>query len=224
MGFILIFILIQPERRISMLEPLTYTGGLAATNAYLVDLAGHRIAIDAPEGFLGFLKKKKLKPDSLLLTHGHWDHIWDAADLAEWAGCPIYYHPDTAFLCLEPDSMLAFGLPQRLRPVRATQLLEESGPVPTAWLGAKLLLVPGHCPGSLCLYLPTMGQLFGGDVLFADGVGRWDLPGGDRELLLSGIRKKILPLPEKTIVYPGHGPATTVGREKISNPFLGEAV
>jgi len=203
-----------------MPEPLIFTGGLAATNAYLIDLNGHRLAIDAPEGFLNFLKKKKLKPDSLLLTHGHWDHLWDAADLADWAGCPVYYHPDTAFLCLEPDSMLAFGLPQRLRPVRATQLLEESGPVPDPWSGAKLLLVPGHCPGSLCLYLPEQNQLFGGDVLFADGVGRWDLPGGDRDLLLSGIRKKILTLPGKTTVYPGHGPTTTVAREKSSNPFL----
>jgi len=206
-----------------MHEPLIYTGGLAATNAYLIDLGGHRLAIDAPEGFLDFLKKKKLKPDSLLLTHGHWDHIWDAAELADWAGCPVYYHPDTAFLCLEPDSMLSFGLPQRLRPVHATQLLEESGPLPGDWKNAHLLLVPGHCPGSLCLYLPSQNQLYGGDVLFADGVGRWDLPGGDRNLLLSGIRKKILTLPGKTTVYPGHGPATTVAREKSSNPFLADS-
>ena len=206
-----------------MPEPLSYCGGLADTNAYLVDLDGHRLAIDAPEGFLDFCRKKKLKPDALLLTHGHWDHIWDAAALADWAGCPVYYHPDTAFLCLQPDSMLAFGLPQRLRPVPATQLLEESGPLPPAWSGAKLLSVPGHCPGSLCLYLPASGHLYGGDVLFADGVGRWDLPGGNRDELISGIRKKILTLPAGTVVYPGHGPATTVGREKTSNPFLSGA-
>lgn len=203
-----------------MPEPLSYCGGLAATNAYLLDLGGHRLAIDAPEGFLGFLKKKKIKPHSLLLTHGHWDHIWDAADLADWASCPVYYHPDTAFLCLEPDSMLAFGLPQRLRPIQASRLLDESSPVPPEWTQAKLLHVPGHCPGSLCLYLPASNQLFGGDVLFADGVGRWDLPGGDRDQLLFGIRKKILTLPGNTAVYPGHGPTTTVAREKTSNPFL----
>ena len=203
-----------------MPTPLIFTGGLAATNAYLLDLGGHLLAIDAPEGFLDFLQKKKIKPHALLLTHGHWDHIWDAADLADWAGCPVYYHPDTAFLCLQPDAMLAFGLPKKLRPVQATQLLQESGPIPVSWPEAKLLLVPGHCPGSLCLYLPKLGQLYGGDVLFADGVGRWDLPGGDRDLLLSGIRTKILTLPENTIVYPGHGPSTTIGREKSSNPFL----
>ncbi|MCX6935516.1 MAG: MBL fold metallo-hydrolase [Verrucomicrobia bacterium] len=203
-----------------MPDPLVFTGGLASTNAYLLDLNGHLLAIDAPEGFLDFLRKKKLKPNSLLLTHGHWDHIWDAADLAEWAGCPVYYHPDTAFLCTEPDSMLSFGLPQRLRPIQATQLLDDSSPPPSFWPNAQLLHVPGHCLGSLCLYLPNSGQLFGGDVLFADGVGRWDLPGGSRELLLNGIREKIFTLPPSTIVYPGHGPATTVDREKSSNLFL----
>lgn len=207
-----------------MPEPLTFTGGLAATNAYVVNLGNHHLAIDAPEGFLDFLKKKNIKPDSLLLTHGHWDHIWDAADLADWAGCPVYYHPDSSFLCLEPDSMLAFGLPQRLRPVRATHLLKESDPLPSNWKNAQLFHVPGHCPGSLCLYFPAKNQLFGGDVLFANGVGRWDLPGGNRDLLLSGIRKKILTLPGKTTIYPGHGPATTLAREKSSNPFFGEAV
>jgi glyoxylase-like metal-dependent hydrolase (beta-lactamase superfamily II) len=116
--------------------------------------------------------------------------------------------------------MLSFGLPKKLRPVHATQLLDETTPPPSSWPQAQLLHVPGHCPGSLCLYLGHTGQLFGGDVLFAGGVGRWDLPGGSREILLDGIRKKILPLPESTIVYPGHGSSTTVGREKTSNPFL----
>ncbi|NBS87439.1 MAG: MBL fold metallo-hydrolase, partial [Verrucomicrobia bacterium] len=102
-------------------KPLTFTGGLAATNAYVHDLKGHLLAIDAPEGFLDLLKKKKIKPHSLFLTHGHWDHIWDAADIADWAQCPVYYHPDTAFLCLQPDSMLSFGLPKKIRPIPATQ-------------------------------------------------------------------------------------------------------
>jgi len=203
-----------------MKEPLTYTGGLAATNAYVLDLNGHLLAIDAPEGFLDFLKTKKIKPHSLFLTHGHWDHIWDAAAIAEWAACPVYYHPDTAFLCLNPDSMLTFGLPQKLKPIRATQTIDDLNPPPTSWPNSQLLHVPGHCPGSLCLYLPQSNQLFGGDVLFADGVGRWDLPGGSRDLLITGIQKKILPLPPQTTVYPGHGPTTTVGREKLSNPFL----
>ncbi|NBT90836.1 MAG: MBL fold metallo-hydrolase [Verrucomicrobia bacterium] len=111
-------------------------------------------------------------------------------------------------------------LPMTRIPALEAIFVKEATTPPPAWLHSQLLHVPGHCPGSLCLYFPKTEQLYGGDVLFADGVGRWDLPGGSQELLLSGIRKKILPLPDSTIVYPGHGSSTTVGREKTSNPFL----
>ena len=83
-----------------------------------------------------------------------------------------------------------------------------------------LLLCPGHCPGSLCFHLAAEKWLFGGDVLFASGVGRWDLPGGSQEELIGAIRGKILKLPDDTKVFPGHGPATTVGRERRANPYL----
>ena len=80
--------------------------------------------------------------------------------------------------------------------------------------------MPGHCPGSLCFYDAERAELFGGDVLFAGSIGRTDLPGGDHELLLRGIREKVLPLPGEVVVFPGHGPATTVGEEREHNPFL----
>ena len=83
-----------------------------------------------------------------------------------------------------------------------------------------VLEVPGHCPGSLCFLKEDAATLFGGDVLFAGGVGRWDLPGGDYELLMDGIRKKVLPLPDDVAVLPGHGPATKVGIERRTNPFV----
>ena len=84
----------------------------------------------------------------------------------------------------------------------------------------RVLLVPGHCPGSLCFLDVAKGQLYGGDVLFAGAVGRWDLPAGDRDLLLRGIRQKILPLGDAIEILPGHGPATTVGQERLTNPYL----
>jgi glyoxylase-like metal-dependent hydrolase (beta-lactamase superfamily II) len=87
-------------------------------------------------------------------------------------------------------------------------------------LGVDVLDVPGHCPGSLCFHLPEEGLLIGGDVLFRGGIGRWDLPGGNGELLLQGIRSKVMPLPDQTVVLPGHGPSTTIGVEKATNPFL----
>jgi len=86
----------------------------------------------------------------------------------------------------------------------------------------QVLEVPGHCPGSLCFLRKKDGVLFGGDVLFAGGVGRWDLPGGDRELLLGGIRRKLLPLGDGIRVLPGHGPATTLGEERLHNPYLAD--
>ncbi|HET9377996.1 MAG TPA: MBL fold metallo-hydrolase, partial [Chthoniobacterales bacterium] len=83
-----------------------------------------------------------------------------------------------------------------------------------------IFLVPGHCPGSLCFYVPTEKILVGGDVLFAGSVGRTDLPGGDHQALISNIKKKLYPLPDETKVLPGHGPATTIGYEKRHNPFI----
>ena len=82
--------------------------------------------------------------------------------------------------------------------------------------------VPGHCPGSLCFFFPDSLSLIGGDVLFREGVGRWDLPGGDGPLLFEGIREKLFPLDPATVVFPGHGPATTIGHERDHNPYVGK--
>jgi glyoxylase-like metal-dependent hydrolase (beta-lactamase superfamily II) len=116
----------------------------------------------------------------------------------------------------------SFGLDLEVEPVSAGLLLQEGKR--QALLGSTfdIFEVPGHCPGSLCFHNNTgeNSVLFGGDVLFAGGVGRWDLPGGDRDLLLHGIRSKLFPLSDTTIVYPGHGPSTSIGREKMTNPYL----
>jgi glyoxylase-like metal-dependent hydrolase (beta-lactamase superfamily II) len=100
------------------------------------------------------------------------------------------------------------------------EILTATPDVELAGLNFAVLEVPGHCPGSLCFHLPAENVLFGGDVLFRGGIGRWDLPGGDHELLVTGIRDKILPLPDGTRVFPGHGPATTVGHERQTNAWL----
>jgi hydroxyacylglutathione hydrolase len=89
-------------------------------------------------------------------------------------------------------------------------------------LEMQVLDVPGHCPGSLCFFSRKDQLLIGGDVLFAGGVGRWDLPGGDADLLLDGIRKKLFPLGDNVTVLPGHGPPTKIGRERLTNPFVGK--
>ena len=198
-------------------HPRTFTGGPLETNAYLIPCPEGNLLIDAPEG--ASLAFRETPVHLLFLTHGHYDHVWDAAEIVRIHGCPVVMSPETEAMLADRNLLRRFGIDLEVEPVQANLHLQEGK---KSLLGNpfRVLELPGHCPGSLCLHDPATGRLFGGDVLFAGGVGRWDLPGGDRDLLLSGIRRKILPLPTDTVVYPGHGPATTVGRERSSNPYL----
>lgn len=194
-----------------------FTGGNLETNSYLIPCPEGNILVDAPEGAAEAFQQKKVS--LLLLTHGHFDHVWDAAKLAERQKCPVVMHPVTQEIVNDRDLLRRIGLDLEVTPVAATSFLAE-GTVTLLGKTFSIFEVPGHCPGSICLYDRQEGLLYGGDVLFAGGVGRWDLPGGDRDLLIGGIRSKLLPLPPETVVLPGHGPSTTIGREKISNPYL----
>jgi glyoxylase-like metal-dependent hydrolase (beta-lactamase superfamily II) len=194
-----------------------FTGGNLETNSYLIPCPEGNILVDAPEGAAEVFEQKKVS--LLLLTHGHFDHVWDAAKLTERQKCTVVMHPVTQEIVNDKDLLRRIGLDLEVTPVAASSFLSE-GPVTLLGKTFSIFEVPGHCPGSICLYDSQEGLLYGGDVLFAGGVGRWDLPGGDRDLLIGGIRSKLLPLPPETVVLPGHGPSTTIGREKISNPYL----
>jgi glyoxylase-like metal-dependent hydrolase (beta-lactamase superfamily II) len=194
-----------------------FTGGNLETNSYLIPCPEGNILVDAPEGAAEVFEQKKVS--LLLLTHGHFDHVWDAAKLAERQKCTVVMHPVTQEIVNDRDLLRRIGLDLEVTPVAASSFLSE-GPVTLLGKTFSIFEVPGHCPGSICLYDSQEGLLYGGDALFAGGVGRWDLPGGDRDLLIGGIRSKLLPLPPETVVLPGHGPSTTIGREKISNPYL----
>ncbi|MCE9587230.1 MAG: MBL fold metallo-hydrolase [Verrucomicrobia bacterium] len=198
-----------------------FTGGALQTNSYLVACPEGNILIDAPEGSAEAFRDIPIA--MLLLTHGHYDHVWDAAAVARHHGCTVAMHPVTETMLADRNLLRRFGIDLEVEPVNADlKLLEGSG---QRLLGRSFNLfeVPGHCPGSLCIHDASSNLLFGGDVLFAGGVGRWDLPGGDRDLLLSGISTKLLPLPGQTIVLPGHGPSTTIAEEKANNPYLARA-
>jgi glyoxylase-like metal-dependent hydrolase (beta-lactamase superfamily II) len=120
----------------------------------------------------------------------------------------------------DPSFFKRLGLAWEVAPIDAGSEIGALDSWEINGLEFQILEVPGHCPGSLCFLEKTERILFGGDVLFAGGVGRWDLPGGDRDLLLGGIRDKLLTLGDEVRVFPGHGPATTIGEERSSNPYL----
>lgn len=199
----------------------TFTGGIFDTNCFFLPESG--ILIDAPQDAAGWLTASGRRVTLLLLTHGHIDHVWDAAQIQREHGCPVACHRDTVPLVTEKDFFKQYGFSWEIEPVRVDRLLEESAGETLAGVDFQILLIPGHCPGSLCFYQRAEKIVFGGDVLFAGGVGRTDLPGGDTDLLFTGIREKLFTLPDEVTVLPGHGPGTKIGLERRSNPFVGES-
>ena len=201
------------------MEIQSFTGGLFDTNCFFLPAAG--ILIDAPQDAAGWLEKAGHRVKTLLLTHGHIDHVWDAARIRREHGCRVGYHRDGVRMLTEPEFFKQFGFGFEIELVPPDFLIDECASLVVDSVDFGVLLVPGHCPGSLCFLEKAARVLFGGDVLFAGGVGRWDLPGGDRDLLFRGIREKVFPLGDDVTVLPGHGPATKVGVERESNPFVG---
>jgi hydroxyacylglutathione hydrolase len=198
-----------------------FTGGIAQTNGYLLLNEHGAIAVDAPEGMAAWVAKQGVPLTALLLTHQHFDHVMDAAELARTHHCPVYaFAPYSTDLTLEKLYAAFTGAGVTVPPFAVTELLGDQAEFTLLGSSWQALHVPGHSPDSLCFYAKAEHTLLGGDVLFRDGVGRTDFPGGSWETLLQGIEQKLLPLPDATQVYPGHGPATTIGRERSANPFL----
>ena len=195
-----------------------FTGGIFDTNCFFLLKAG--ILIDAPQEAADWLAAQGYQVKTLLLTHGHIDHVWDGARIQRDHGCRVGYHAETIPLVTEPGYFKKFGFNWEIEPVQADFLTPEAPSLVVEGVDFQVLHVPGHCPGSVCFLQRQSQMLFGGDVLFAGGIGRTDLPGGDHELLLSGIRAKLWPLDDEVTVLPGHGPATKIGIERRTNPFL----
>ncbi len=195
------------------LEVNCYILGCETTRkAAVIDPGGH------VDQILALLERLELQLELVINTHGHFDHVGGNRQLLEATGVDLLLHEkDQELLNLATEHAANFGLPTEISPP-PNRLLQGGEEVEVGELKIKVLHTPGHTPGGICLLVED--QVIVGDTLFAGSIGRTDLPGGNHQQLLRSIRTQLLPLPDATVAHPGHGPATTIGREKVYNPFL----
>ena len=197
--------------------------GPLQTNSYLLaDEATREAALLDPgmesEPVAEVLARERLTLTSIINTHGHFDHVFGNAYFKAKTGAPLLMHrADLELVKSLEEQSLYFGFRATPSPL-PDRFLEEGDQVRVGGIQLAVLHTPGHSPGGICLV--TGRTAFVGDTLFAGSIGRTDLPGGSAETLLTSIREKLLTLPDETVVYPGHGPATTIGHERRHNPFL----
>lgn len=201
--------------------------GYIETNAFLlIDTERQEaILIDAPhfvwDQVEPILKEKGCRLVALLLTHGHYDHMGDAARIQK-LGVATWGHEDDRRLFESPGVMRPYAYPpdMTLDGLTIDRWVGDGDTIELLGRSIEIRHVPGHCPGNILFYFGSLDAAFVGDALFAGGIGRYDLPGGDFETLERSIRERIYTLPDETKVFPGHGPATTVAQEKATNPFV----
>jgi hydroxyacylglutathione hydrolase len=199
-------------------------------NGYIVGCETTRQAVfidpgDEVDELLAFVSAEQLQVTHILLTHAHVDHVSGVAEAKRALGAPIYLHKDDLLIYQNAvRSGMMFGLTVE-EPPPVDVFYDGEGPIVFGDYEVRVVHTPGHCPGGVCLAIAKQGDdspphLFVGDTLFAGSIGRTDLPGGDYDTLLKAITEVLFAFPDESIVYSGHGPETTIGRERQTNPFV----
>lgn len=199
--------------------------GPLQTNGYVLDNGqGQGIIIDPgmyPQEMLEHISNLNIA--AILLTHTHFDHIGGLEEIRKVTKAPVYLHPLEVDWLTDPEKNGSARWPMVTGPITcepAEKQVQHGDKLELAGLHIHVLHTPGHSPGSVAYYLADQNMVIAGDALFAGSIGRTDLPGGDYDTLINSIKAQLFTLPDETIVYPGHGPHTTVGEEKKYNPFL----
>lgn len=173
---------------------------------------------DEPERIVEKLNRKRLNCEYILLTHAHVDHVSGIKGVVEATGAKVLIHKGDAFMLKSaPVQALAFGM-KPFMPPKIEKYIEDGDIIEIGNLKVKVLHTPGHSSGGVCFLVENC--IFVGDTIFQGSIGRTDLPGGDYNELIASVEAKIFTLPDDTVIYPGHGPETTVGYEKKYNPFF----
>lgn len=215
-----------------------FPAGPFGTNCFLVAAeAGSECLVidpgmDALRGIEELLAEHRLRPAAVLLTHGHLDHTWSVFPVCDGYGIPGYIHPDDAGQLSDPLSgmsrqmamalqQMAGGKMQRIEPDEVRSL-GDGEVLDLVGLELTVRHGPGHTPGSVSFHASAQQSplMFAGDLLFEGSIGRTDLPGGDHAAMLQSLARVVLPLDDATVVLPGHGGTTTIGRERATNPYL----
>lgn len=207
-----------------MIHEIIQVGALQCNCSVIGDETTHEAIVIDPgdniEDVVALVRKQNLQVKQIIITHAHIDHVGGAMQLRKLTGAPILLNQNDYALLKMLDVQAAWiGMPSPAN-VEIDSNLSQGDCVRAGTLSAEVLHTPGHTEGSICLYFAPEKKLVAGDTLFAGSIGRTDLPGGSYKKIINSLHERVLTLPDETIVVPGHGPITTIGSERESNPFL----